>query len=95
MPLYAVTATDHAATIAALAGPIFIIAVVAAGGYALSCWLWPFGNCRRCHGSGRRHSLFSHRVFRDCPRCHGTGKRLRLGRRVLNHLRALHDKGTR
>jgi hypothetical protein len=60
-------------------------------GYLLGCWLWPFGNCRRCSGTGKRRSPFS-RSFGLCRRCHGDGRRLRVGRRVINALREIHDK---
>jgi hypothetical protein len=68
---------------------LFAIAAVAAGLYLASCAVWPFANCRRCHGIGRFHS-HSGRAWRSCRRCKGTGARLRLGRRVINHFRRLH-----
>lgn len=52
-------------------------------GYALACWIWPFRNCQRCSGTGKRRSL-SGRAFRYCRRCHGTGRRLRAGRWIYN-----------
>jgi hypothetical protein len=76
-----------------LAGLLFVILAVVTLGYGLSCWLWPFGACRGCKGSGRRRSPFG-RSFGLCRRCHGDGRRLRIGRRVINGLRELHDKST-
>ena len=59
-----------------------------AAGYLLLCWIWPFTNCRRCHGWGKRKAPIG-RGFRHCPRCDGTGHRLRIGRHLLNHLREI------
>ncbi|WP_051808813.1 hypothetical protein [Actinoplanes subtropicus] len=94
MPLLAVTVTDNATNSVAALGLIFIILAIVTAGYLLGCWLYPFGNCRRCKGSGKRRSPFG-RSFALCRKCHGDGRRLRVGRRILNSLRELHDKGTR
>jgi hypothetical protein len=53
--------------------------------YACACWIWPFRSCRKCGGSGKRHSP-SGRAFRLCRRCDGTGRRLRAGRWIYNQL---------
>lgn len=92
-PLLAATATPAATDNTAVIGFLFITALLLTLGYALGCWLWPFGACRRCKGSGKRRSPFS-RAFGDCRRCDGTGRSLRIGRRILNALRELHDKST-
>jgi hypothetical protein len=64
------------------------LAVLAyAAGYTGMCAVFPYGHCRRCKGTGKHYSPFSHKVFRDCPRCTGSGKRTRLGRRIYQHLR--------
>jgi hypothetical protein len=63
-------------------------------GYALACWVWPFKNCPRCHGSGKKRSP-SGRAFRLCRRCQGTGRRLRAGRWIYNRLSGLRREGTR
>ena len=57
-------------------------------GYLGTCVAWPFGNCSRCGGSGKRPSPFG-RAFRICRRCDGTGRRLRIGRHVINALSRL------
>jgi len=75
------------------AGLLFTALTLITLGYGLSCWLWPFGACRRCKGSGKRRSPFG-RSFGLCRRCHGDGRRLRIGRRVINGLRELHDKSS-
>ena len=59
------------------------------------CWLVPFGPCRRCTGTGSLRNPILRRTFRDCPRCDGTGRRVRLGRRVVEYLRAEYERGTR
>jgi hypothetical protein len=74
------------------AGTLAVFVLLVTVGYLLTCAVWPFGNCRRCHGAGKlaAPSLFGgRRAFRLCPRCHSTGRRLRIGRRVYNHLRGL------
>lgn len=63
-------------------------------GYAVACWVWPFGACRRCHGLGKRRSPTG-RTFRYCRRCKGTGARLRIGRRLFNLVTRLRKEGTR
>jgi hypothetical protein len=60
-------------------------------GYAITCLIWPYGNCRRCHGSGKLHSPFGDRHYRHCPRCKHTGTRLRIGRRLWSHWRDLRN----
>lgn len=55
--------------------------------YLISCRIWPYGNCRTCHGTSKLHSPTG-RAFRPCRRCRSTGRRLRVGRRVLNYMSA-------
>ncbi len=76
-----------------LAGVLLIASILVTLGYGFSCWLWPFGACRRCKGSGKRRSPFG-RSFGLCRRCDGNGRRLRIGRRIINALREIHDKST-
>lgn len=94
MPTLAATATPDGASIAALLCPLLTILAIVAVCYGIGCWIWPFGNCRKCDGSGKRRSPFG-RAFGLCRRCHGDGRRLRIGRRLINAFRELHDKGTR
>lgn len=68
-------------TLAAIA-----VGLVWAGGYVVACAIWPFGDCSRCGGSGKRRSP-SGRAFRRCPKCSGTGARLRVGNRIYNYFR--------
>jgi len=63
-------------------------------GYAAACAIWPFTNCSRCGGDGRRPSP-SGRAFRVCSRCHGSGGQLRVGRRLWTWWRRIHHRGTR
>ncbi|PRY19135.1 hypothetical protein [Pseudosporangium ferrugineum] len=90
MPTLAATATPETT----LTGLLCLATVIATLCYGIGCWIWPFGNCRKCKGSGKRRSPFG-RAFGLCRRCHGDGRRLRIGRRIINSLRELHDKGTR
>ncbi|MEQ4206299.1 hypothetical protein [Actinopolymorpha sp. B9G3] len=93
----AATATQLAAThgYSADVGAWLVLALAAWGaGYLFLCWIWPFTNCRRCHGWGKRRAPIG-RGFRHCPRCRGTGYRLRIGRHVLNRLRDIRGASTR
>ncbi|WP_433793062.1 hypothetical protein [Actinoplanes sp. CA-252034] len=94
MSFHAATATPTDDPSGILFGLLFITAVLMTLGYGLGCWLWPFGACRRCDGTGKRRSPFG-KAFGLCRRCDGNGRRLRIGRRIINSLRELHDKGTR
>jgi hypothetical protein len=67
-----------------LAGLVWLV------GYVFACWFWPFANCGKCKGKGRRRSPTG-RAFRRCPRCKGSGRRLRTGRRIFNKLNVLHE----
>jgi hypothetical protein len=75
-------------------GVLLLLALAWAVGYLALCWIWPFVNCRRCTGSGKRRALVG-RGFRHCPRCDGTGYQLRPGRHVLNHLRSIHHRASK
>lgn len=88
MRTHAATATPSL-PVAALAILALIIFTV---GYITACWLYPFTPCRRCHGTGKHRAILG-KTFRLCRHCHGDGHVLRPGRRVLNYLRVLHDKG--
>jgi hypothetical protein len=67
-----------------MSGPLALVlaGLAVAVGYALACWLAPFGACTRCH---QRDLL--------CRFCDGTGRRVRAGRRAWTYLRRLHDEG--
>lgn len=58
------------------------------GGYALTCWRWPFTACRRCKGKARFMSP-SGKFWRPCRQCKGTGQRVRTGRRIWVALRGI------
>jgi len=63
--------------------------------YLLMCAAFPFGHCRRCHGTGKLYSKIFTKSFRLCPRCEGTGRRVRIGRRVYEYLRSEYKAGNR
>ena len=86
----AATHGDQAMSIAWLA----LIVIVLTALYLFTCWIWPFGNCRRCKGLGKRKAPLG-RAFRHCPRCEGTGYRVRIGRHVLNRLRDTRRAGSK
>lgn len=62
-----------------------VVGVVVTLGYLVACVIWPFANCLRCGGTGKRRSP-SGKAWRKCRRCKGTGARLRTGRRIFNYL---------
>jgi hypothetical protein len=62
---------------------LFLIAVVAVAGWAGSLYLFPFGPCVKCGGSGRRKGSNAKR-FGRCVRCGGDGRRLRFGARFVH-----------
>lgn len=86
---------------------VILVILVGASGYALLCWVSPFGACRACDGTGN-HTPWSERraarngqtvkrrrrIRKPCRRCKGTGARLRIGRRIHNAGRRLHHDGT-
>lgn len=87
--------TDLATTIhtAGQVAAVLLIVTAVVAFYLFTCLVWPFGKCRRCKGEGKSKSPFG-KAFRHCPRCDGSGLRVRLGRHVINHIRATHGAGT-
>jgi hypothetical protein len=78
---------DHPTVALAVAAGVLL----AAAGYALACWVWPFGTCGACHGTAERVTWLLSRTV-PCGRCAGTGQRLRVGRRAYTFLRRAHDR---
>lgn len=85
MPTQAATtalgAATHGHILDGLVGLIpaaLVFLVIAAAGYLLKCWFFPFTTCR--HDNPVRQWR--------CRLCQGTGRRLRTGRRLLNHIRS-------
>lgn len=64
--------------------PALLLATLT-GGYALLCWVLPFGRCWRCKKTGSHPRLIT-RKLTICRRCKGSGLRLRYGRRAYNYL---------
>ncbi|MFG1818808.1 hypothetical protein ACGFIF_33940 [Kribbella sp. NPDC049174] len=92
------TAATHGSDLAATAqtagqvATVALIVTIAVSLYLLGCLIWPFGKCRRCKGVGKFKSPFG-RAYRHCGKCDGSGLRVRLGRHVINHIRAVHGAG--
>ncbi|MFV2083049.1 hypothetical protein [Micromonospora sp. LOL_021] len=80
---------DPYATLASLLCPL---ATLVTFGYLITCAIWPFGPCRRCHGTGKRRAPYG-KAFRLCHRCDGTGRRIRIGRHVWNEIRREYRNG--
>ena len=91
MPSLASTTTATDTGDARLYAVLALAAVIVTACYLLGCWLYPFGACRRCKGTGKRRSPFG-RSFGLCRRCDGTGRTLRIGRHIINALREIHGK---
>ncbi|GAA3765916.1 hypothetical protein [Micromonospora maritima] len=74
---------------------IALLASLTILGYALCylavCAASPWARCRRCHG--RRYHRMAIGTRRDCRRCDGTGIRVRIGRRLLDYIRAEYRGG--
>ncbi len=54
-------------------------------GYLAICAVKPFKRCKRCHGTGYKRLMLGR--TRLCRRCEGVGHHIRLGPKLLNHLR--------
>jgi hypothetical protein len=64
---------------------LIIPALIVTLGYAAVCAVRPFKACPRCKGLGAKRLML--RRTRLCGRCKGTGHVIRLGPKILNHLR--------
>jgi DnaJ-class molecular chaperone len=69
-------------------GVLLVIAVVVLVSHYISLKLWPMGNCRRCHGTGRNFGSTAKHHGR-CGKCGGMGRRVRFGARMANQGRRL------
>ena len=94
------TAATHGSGLAATvhtlaqAATVALLVTVSIAFYLLTCVVWPFGKCRRCKGAGKFKSPFGN-AYRHCGRCQGSGLRVRIGRHVINHIRATRGAGTK
>jgi hypothetical protein len=59
-----------------------VLAVLAAC-WLIRAWLWPFGPCRGCKGTGKNIGSTGRR-YGTHRRCNETGKRVRLGARTVH-----------
>ena len=62
-----------------------LIGAAALGLWAGSLYLWPFGPCGRCKGTGVRRGSNARR-FGPCPRCGGTRRVQRFGSRTVHRI---------
>ncbi|ADB32404.1 hypothetical protein Kfla_3344 [Kribbella flavida DSM 17836] len=99
IPTAATHGSDTAAALTAAvqtAGQVAAVALIvtiALALYLLSCLIWPFGKCHRCKGAGKFKSPFGN-AYRHCGRCDGSGLRVRIGRHIVNRIRATRGAGT-
>jgi hypothetical protein len=63
----------------------FLIAVVALAVWAGSLYVWPFGPCGRCNGTGLNRGSNARR-FGTCRRCGGTRRVQRRGSRTVHRI---------
>jgi hypothetical protein len=64
---------------------LIALIALAAGAIAVArLYLFPFRHCRRCGGTGRKHSRLNRRTFALCPHCGGNGRVLRPGARLVH-----------
>jgi hypothetical protein len=61
----------------------FGVGVAIALGNLGALYLWPFGPCLKCHGTGRNPGSNKKR-YGECRRCKGTGRRPRLGAKLIH-----------
>jgi hypothetical protein len=66
---------------------IVAVSIALAAYYMIGCAFFPWANCRRCGGGGRKYSPAG-RAFRDCRKCKGSGRRVRAGRRLWDWYRS-------
>ena len=61
---------------------LFILA--AAMFWAAGAYLFPFRDCRKCGGTGRKVRKLNRSHFALCARCAGTGRVQRIGSRLVH-----------
>ncbi|GAA3621370.1 hypothetical protein GCM10022267_04440 [Lentzea roselyniae] len=66
-------------------GHAWLLLAASALVYVLSCWAFPYRDCRACKGLGRSGRRLG--GFRLCHSCDATGRQLRAGRKALNAVR--------
>lgn len=62
---------------------LVLLGLVVIAVWAGSLYLFPFGPCMSCKGSGRNAGSSSKR-YGECRRCKGSGRRRRVGARVVH-----------
>lgn len=66
-------------------GPLLLIALIAAAAWLVSRYLWPFGPCPKCKGSGVNKGSNKKR-FGECPRCRGRRRVQRFGSKTVHRI---------
>jgi hypothetical protein len=65
-------------------GVLFLLILGAAVFWAAGVYLFPFRDCRKCGGTGRKTRALNRAHYALCPRCAGTGRVHRPGARHLH-----------
>jgi hypothetical protein len=63
---------------------LILLALGAAVFWAAGVYLFPFRDCRKCGGTGRKTRTFNRSHFNLCGRCAGTGRIQRPGSRLIH-----------
>jgi hypothetical protein len=63
---------------------LLLVTLIGGAVYAVRLYFFPFRDCRRCAGTGRKHSGLGRRSYDLCHRCAGNGNVLRPGARLLH-----------
>lgn len=64
-------------------GVVILLGLAAGAGWAGLLYLWPFGPCLHCSGTGRNAGSSGKR-YGECRRCKGSGRRRRLGAKTIH-----------
>jgi hypothetical protein len=73
---------------------LILLALGAVVFWAAGVYLFPFRNCRKCGGTGRKTRAFNRGHFALCGRCAGTGRVQRPGARLVHRAALSARSGT-
>jgi hypothetical protein len=62
---------------------LFLIITAMIAAWIVSLFLWPFGPCGSCRGTGRNAGS-TRRRFGECKHCDGSGRRQRRGSKTVH-----------
>lgn len=62
---------------------LIILGLIAAAGWVISLYRWPYAPCGKCEGSGKNPGSNGKR-HGQCRRCKGAGRRQRIGAKTIH-----------